>query len=81
MWYDSRMTTITPEQRQAVLDTTAEAVELADPATGAMFYLLSAETYHKMLEKLENVRDAREREEWSGLASRARNHWAVENPL
>jgi hypothetical protein len=74
------MTTITPEQRQAVADAGDLPVELADPQTGLAYVLMRAELYRQLQEQLEDNGDLREHRAWAKLARKARDDWARENP-
>lgn len=74
------MTTITPEQRQAVADAGDAPVELADPQTGAAYVLVRAEVYQRMRDLLETGEDRANHEAWAQLARKARDEWARENP-
>jgi hypothetical protein len=74
------MTTITPEQRQALAEAGDAPVELADPQTGTAYVLVRADLYRKMQEQIENDEDLRDRRAWSKLARKARDQWASENP-
>jgi hypothetical protein len=71
--------TITPEQRQAVVEAGASPLELADPQTGSTYVLLRAEVYRRMQELLEALQDHREHQAWARLACKARDEWAREN--
>jgi len=74
------MTTITPEQRQAVAEAGDSPVELADPQTGTSYVLVRADLYRQMQERLEDDEDHREHRAWAKLARKARDEWARENP-
>ena len=74
------MSTITPEQRQALAEAGDSPVVLADPQTGDSYVLLRADAFHRICERLELGEDRREHEAWAALARKARNPWAAENP-
>ena len=74
------MTTITPEQRQAVAEAGDSPVELAEPQTGTAYVLVRADVYRRMRERLEEDEDRREHQAWAKLARKAREQWARENP-
>jgi hypothetical protein len=74
------MTTITPEQRQAVAEAGDSPVELADPQSGTAYVLVRADIFRRMQERLEEDEDRREHQGWAKLARKARDEWARENP-
>jgi hypothetical protein len=54
------MTTITPEIRQAITQAGEQPVELSDPETNSIYFLVSAEVYARMCTARDDIdiRDA-----------------------
>jgi PHD/YefM family antitoxin component YafN of YafNO toxin-antitoxin module len=71
------MTTLTPEQRQAIEGAGDEPVRVEDPVTHATYVLLKAEIYESMREALEDERQQKAFRE-AGLRSAIR--WMKDNP-
>jgi hypothetical protein len=74
------MTTITPEQRMALVEAGDSPLILSDPQSGDAFVLVREEVYRKMRDLLEGEADNREHEAWEKVARKAREQWAMENP-
>jgi hypothetical protein len=74
------MTTITPEQRQALAEVGDAPLEVADPQTGTAYVLVRADLHRQMQEQIENDEDLRDHLVWAKLARKARDQWASENP-
>ncbi len=74
------MTTITPEQRLALVQAGDAPVVLSDPLSGDAYVLVREEDYRKMRDLIEGETDERDHEAWAKVARKAREQWARENP-
>ena len=73
------MNGITPELRQAIERAGGKPVEVTDPQTNVAYYLVRADVYERMRERIEEEEDLREQRAWAELSRKARAGWAKEN--
>jgi hypothetical protein len=74
------MTTLTPEQRQAVEQAGNSPVEITDPQTTTAYILLRADVFRRMQEIVEEEQDRREQDALLARSRKNRLAWLEENP-
>jgi hypothetical protein len=74
------MTSITPEQRQALEQAGDQPVPVADPQTETTYVLVRADVFQRMQALIDEQRERREEDVLLERSRRARLDWLRENP-